>query len=525
MPDRSTALRAIVRAEFLLRFRRTSSIIILLAVAAGVYFIVPEPSSGHSMIQVEGHHVLQNSAAVALATGLNCSLLLSLFGYYLVSNSLRREILSHTASVVAATRVGSLEYLTGKFIGNVLFLAVIGAGCMLSAMAMFLLRGEGTLEPLVFLATYTWLLLPMVAVVAAIALLFESVSVLSGRVGDVLYFFIWGGSLGAPVAIVQSSHAHRWLEMVDILGLTEVITQLTRRFNTENISIGFSTTNRALAPMHFAGLEFGGDALLVRLGPLVAAAVCLLIARAAFHRFDPVRIKRLSGRDRWDLRRRIELRLKPATGWLVSLTGAGSRRAGFSGAVRADVIMTLLQSPLILVAVGVFLPLTLFMDLADVRTGVLPAMVVVLVIALSDIASRDPSAGMLKLLCSVPRVRERYVLWKFCSSLAVTLLFTAVPLVRLGGGSATACISLAVGTLLLPAAATGMGVLTGAGKLFIVTVLMLLDAALNAQGVPGLDFFGCYGIATPATQAGYFGGAVLLLAAAHAKHAAAMKKL
>jgi hypothetical protein len=68
-------------------------------------------------------------------------------------------------------------------------------------------------------------------------------------------------------------------------------------------------------------------------------------------------------------------------------------------------------------------------------------------------------------------------------------------------------------------------VLTGSGKLFIVSVLMLLDIALNASTVPGLDFFGFYGIATTATHAGYIACAVVLMMGAHLKHAVQVQRL
>jgi hypothetical protein len=182
-------------------------------------------------------------------------------------------------------------------------------------------------------------------------------------------------------------------------------------------------------------------------------------------------------------------------------------------------------SPLILVAILVFGVLTTFGNMRMIHTGVLPVMVVVLVIALSDIATRDAAAGMRNLLYTAPYLRRRYVAWKFTSALIITICFTAIPLARMRGESSPDFLSLSIGTMLLPAVAVGCGVLTGSGKLFIVSVLMLLDIALNASKVPGLDFFGFYGIATAATHAGYFGGAIILLAGASIRHAVIVRKL
>ena len=79
---------------------------------------------------------------------------------------------------------------------------------VLNVMAMHLLRGEGPLEPFTYLLTYLLALGPAIAVVAALALMFECVPLLSGRLGDVLYFFVWSvllalGAMGEGGGIGQ----------------------------------------------------------------------------------------------------------------------------------------------------------------------------------------------------------------------------------------------------------------------------------------------------------------------------------
>src|SRR5882762_8540455 len=150
-------IAAIVRTDLHFRFRRTTALVTLLVVAAAVYLIVPDLGSGRTLMQIEGRRVLYNSAAVALGTGMFCSLFLSLAGYYLVSNSFRRDILARTGFIIAATPVSSTGYILGKFIGSGIYLTAIMLACMTSAMVMFFIRGEGRLEPFTFLFTYGWM--------------------------------------------------------------------------------------------------------------------------------------------------------------------------------------------------------------------------------------------------------------------------------------------------------------------------------------------------------------------------------
>src|SRR5213078_4219875 len=81
--------------------------------------------------------------------------------------------------------------LPGKFLGNVLFLGVFFAGFMLVSMAMVIVRGEAPLQPLVFLEQYLLIAPAPIVYVSALAILFESVPWLSGRFGDVAYFFLF----------------------------------------------------------------------------------------------------------------------------------------------------------------------------------------------------------------------------------------------------------------------------------------------------------------------------------------------
>src|SRR5207237_4459386 len=101
--------------------------------------------------------------------------------------------------VAASTTMRTHEYLLGKFLGNVVFLAVFMTGFMVAAMAMLVVRAEAPLEPLVFARQYAILIPSTIVFVSVIAILFESIPWLSGRFGDVVYFFFWATALGVVV--------------------------------------------------------------------------------------------------------------------------------------------------------------------------------------------------------------------------------------------------------------------------------------------------------------------------------------
>src|SRR3954467_3149735 len=168
-------IAAIVRADFLLRFRRVSTIVLFLLLSAFAYVWVPAPSTGRTLIQINKQRAIYNSGAIGMGTASLAMIFVGLFGFYVISNAIRRDITTRCGVIAASTPMRSGEYLLGKFLGNLTFLATFVAGFMLSSMAMLLVRGGAPLEPFVFLSQYLLLTPAAIVFVSAVAVLFESI--------------------------------------------------------------------------------------------------------------------------------------------------------------------------------------------------------------------------------------------------------------------------------------------------------------------------------------------------------------
>ncbi|MGH9424294.1 MAG: hypothetical protein ACRD3J_30255, partial [Thermoanaerobaculia bacterium] len=195
---------AIVRADFLIRFRRLSTVIVFLLLSGFAYVWIPAPSTGRTLMQINGARVIYNSAAIGMGSSMLATIFIGLFGFYVISNAIRRDIDSRCGYVIASTNVGTGEYIIGKFLGNVVFLTTFVAGYMAASMAMLLVRGEAPLEPLIFMKQYAIVTPSTIVFVSVLAIVFESIPWLSGRFGDILYFVVYCASLG----IVASSMEH-----------------------------------------------------------------------------------------------------------------------------------------------------------------------------------------------------------------------------------------------------------------------------------------------------------------------------
>ena len=510
---------AVVRTDTLFRFRRTAALITLLLTAASVYLIVPDFHTGKTLMQIEGRRVIYNSAAVALGTGMFCSLMLSLTGYYLISNSFRRDILSRTGLIIAASPVKNAQYVFGKFLGNALYLAAIMLACMLSAMVMFMIRGEADIQPFTFLTIYLWISIPTILFSSAAALLFESFPRLSGRFGDVLYFFLWAGMFATPVALFENEVRMFWVHGLEIVGLIPVMEQVQRQLHTSSMSIGMTDYDATRPPILYEGLQWSWEIIGLRILTFVLPAILLAIAAKSFHRFNPARIKSSVRHSRRNLISGLNTMLKPVSRFIQPLASIGGSRASIFNAIRADVFVTLALSPVTTLAMVIFAIISLSVDGTSLREGVLPAIVIALVIALADIATRDSAGGMMNLLFTAPKIKRNYVLWKLASAMVVTLSFTLIPIVRLMSGMRPSGISLMIGTCFVASGAVGLGVLARSQKAFIAFFLMLLYISLNAADEPVFDFAGFHARASVSVQLGYAALSGVLILAGLLRHA------
>ena len=134
--------------------------------------------------------------------GIVCSAFLSLIGFYVVKNSIQRDEQTRVGRVLATTPMTKRFYTFAKSISNFAVLASMVLVMGVATLLMQLLRGEDPhlhlwqlLAPLILFA------LPAMAFVAALAVLFETLPVLRGGVGNIIFFFLWifllvGGGIG-----------------------------------------------------------------------------------------------------------------------------------------------------------------------------------------------------------------------------------------------------------------------------------------------------------------------------------------
>ena len=201
-PPRSSGMNTVriiyhlALADFYERTRRYSFVLILAAVIYmgvlvnnGTLFLSLGPSNPTQLSS--SYRGEFNSAWTGTMTVLVLNGFLGLFGFYLVSDCIKRDIRTGVGQIIATTPVSRAVYLIGKWISNCLVLYVLVLILAIAAVIMVLLNSDAALDLGALLIPFLAVALPYMALTAALAVVFDTLPWLRGTVGNAIYFFLW----------------------------------------------------------------------------------------------------------------------------------------------------------------------------------------------------------------------------------------------------------------------------------------------------------------------------------------------
>jgi hypothetical protein len=278
-------LLAIARADFLERVRRYSFLFILgFALYLGFLAI-----RGNLSLQIGHQRGISNSAWVGGLLALTVGCFITLIGFYFVKNTLERDRQTGVGQILAASPMSRFTYTLGKTLSNLAVLIAAMTVVAFSGVAMQLIAGEDRHIRLgSLLAPFVLLALPALLMVAAVAVLFETVPFLRGGFGNVVYFFLWTALLSTPVT--TSSHALDLMGIKIIADSAKVAAYPSPQDNSVGFSLRFGDiSERPLRTFVWNGVDWTADILLSRLVWIAVALALIALAALLFDRFDPSR--------------------------------------------------------------------------------------------------------------------------------------------------------------------------------------------------------------------------------------------
>jgi hypothetical protein len=514
------AIAAQVGAEVRMRLRSTATLVAFLAIAAGTYFWLPS-ARGKAVSMTwktaSGKLVapLYTSGAIGVAVTVFAGVFLTLAGFYLVVGSIRRDRERGVGAILAATPLSNAAYLTGKFVANLAYLAVLALLMLGVGAVRFALEGVGAFQPAALALPVLLMAGPALVFVAAMAVFFDVTPVLRDRLGLVAWFFTFLFVVASATVPRHAENGRLRAALVppfDPSGaatLQQLVVESVPDARKDSLGTGHIVLDQAPERVAWKGIRITPRIAAGRLMNLLWGAPPLLAALLLFDRFDPARrrLRRRRGKARRDA---VPIAL-PESGFEArpSALPPAHPRPSVLASTAAEALLVWQSAPLakwlLLAASLVSLALP-----ASALMGIAAVWLVLLVPVISEAGAREDLSGAGGLVFSQPGVPISASLWK-AGSLALFLLATGAPLaLRFTMISAARGIAWTTGLLFLAGFAAGAARLTGGGKLFSAVLLCLWYAAVS--GAPDFDFCGITGGATgPAMRALYLGiGAAFL---------------
>jgi hypothetical protein len=498
----SRIITQIALADFRERTRQSSFWVTLLMIIAVTYFFLPAVNATiFPYLNMGGYRPLYSSAWIGVATALLMGEFFPLFGFYLVKNTIERDRKTGVGEIIATTPIRKSAYLFGKWLSNLAYFTAILLVTILASLILQLIRAEdlhidlwGLIAPFIFVN------LPQMAVMAALAVLFESISVLRGGFGNLVFYLVYG------ILIATS----------DLQGIKSVwpsvyqsCAAIFQHCNPQRqIDIdGFALST--LPTFQFHGVSWTYEIIASRLVWIAVAMGITWLASAFFHRFDSARV----GRGLID-------RVKTNLYTFVSVPDSKSALQKSEPASPQHELSVRFLSPLkiekrpshgslflnmfkaefrlnfkgiswfwLLVAAGL-IAASAILPLETARLIVLPLAWVWPVLIWASLGAREVFHHTNPFLSSIPFPLRRQlpVVWMVGFSIAI-LMGSPVLIRTLMTGNLIDFSRLLVGALFIPSMALAFGCWTGSGKLFQAAYLFLWYLAA-VQGLFFLDFMG-----------------------------------
>jgi hypothetical protein len=506
----------LVAADFRERTRRYSFLVTLLGTLFFGYLVV----TGKWALRLGEYRGVYNSAWVGSLMATASAIMLAFFGFYLIKNSISRDRRTGVGEILAATPLRNGIYLASKFISNLAVLTFMMILLAAVAVVMQLLSHvEGGFNLWALVAPFLFVCLPVLVLVSAWAVLFESVKWLRGTLGNILYLIV------AEFAFINNMMLD--IPLLDFGGFGMFIPSMEAAALAAypgaelGFEMGFiieSTTSGAMKLFRWEGIDWSLGMVPLRL-LWVGFAVCIAgVATLSFDRFDTSRI----GRVKPSKRRRRPKKSVPAlespaeqrpTTRSWSEIAPVKFRFNFVQMLRAELRLTLkgYNWSWYVIAAGLLVAQQA-VPYEYARAYALPAAMIWPLALWSGMGAREARFNTRQLMFSsaFPVSRQFPAVW--FAGVAVAVLASAGMLVRAiivgEGAHATA---LLIGVLFVPTYALTLGTVTGSRKLFEVTYLLIwYIGPLN--GLPFLDFVGTTDAAATGSVPLWFLVASLVLA-------------
>lgn len=481
----------IIRGDYLQRTRSYSFLITIALSVYFAYFFIPPPGASYTTVSIGNYVGSPNAAWIGHVTAVMTSLFLSLIGFFLVNNSIKKDIETEVGMIIAATSVSNLGYLLSKMLSNFLVLLSITGIVFLMSIGLFFFRGQGySFDLMSFVLPYLIVTVPSMFFISSLAIVAE---VFVGRHSAVQYFlfFMLFNFIIANVVSAPETDVVQWR---DPFGLKAVTTDMHNFVKTHhdpsapNAVMGFlfSDKNENI-PFTYENIEWSASFIASRVIWLAISVALVYVASMFFHRFNLKERTRSTSRSA-----KNEPAVAPVRVQSIRPSQLPSVQPAYGVVpfIKTELLLLYRKGSLwlwILNAGG--MAGLLFAPIVIAHQFILPALWFLQVTRLSDLSAKEKMNGIHYFTYASFQPLKRLLSSQIVAGVLLVILLASPLIIRLLiNGEMLAVLSIIAGAVFIVLSAVCLGIITGGKKLFEIFFFLLTYCNINR--IPFTDYFG-----------------------------------
>jgi len=510
------SLISMLKADFLERTRRYSFLVTICLVIYLGYAV----GAGQVIIMLGDYRGIYNSAWVGSLMSLVITFFLGLFGFYLVKNTIQRDEQTGVGQIIATTPLTRPQYLLGKWLSNFVVLTTIVAILAFAAIPIqMVFREDVNIQLWSLMAPFLFIALPMMALVSALAVFFETINWLKGGFGNLVYFILFNLIFVMGIELTKAP----WLDVIGFnLVATDMKTIVYSTFPAYDNSFTLSmASSQPLETFTWQGLQWTPLLILERFLWVVISVGITLSGSFFFNRFDPATSRYKSKQKIHPPENSIvEEKANSNTNGLVtaSLTSFALDYAFHNNYLRLIWLECLLLVKGLkwywLAGMAVLWIGCVASPSEDIRKYWFMMIAIWPVLIWSKMGEREVHYQVEQLIFQAAYPLRRLLISAWLAGVMVTAAVTsAYPLGRLIHGDSISLLPWVLSVLFIPTLASFLGVWTRTSKVFEVVypILWYLGPFNKESQLAILDYLGLHSQAPVNTSPILFTGFILLL--------------
>lgn len=501
-----TAIYYTWRADFFDRVRRRNYLVILLCMAILTMLFFPDTDAKYATVLIGGYRGIYDSAWVGASLAILNASFLPIICFYLVKNAAERDRDRGISELIAATPVKKYQYIIGKWLSNLTLLVGVMLFMSLTSVFVQLWYGESySINPVALFLPQLLYVLPMLAAISAASLLFETIPILRGGIGNVVYFFLWAGLIIGSVE--SSSGVGVIIEQIRL----DVLAHDPQSNGSVSIGIGIEQQG-GIKTFVWPGVKYSAIVLESIATMLGICAGLLIAATVMFDRFKKGKDHSATKAVTHKFEQKMALTMAPIGKLFELMTSPWS----FTRLVRQEFLLLVRGASIWwYLILGGFGLAQLIAPLETVRVVVLPGSWILCVLTFSAMGHRELREGADQLIFScLSPIKKQFPAMLMAGFLFALVVVSGAFVRFIVSGEFFSALMLLSGALFIPSLALACGALTRTSRTFeIVFTALWYMGPLQRSPV---DFVGVDPVASQAWGApmGFFIASVILLVAA-----------